>query len=192
MKTDESELQSVSEHLCWAVVNNGKCTLPYRKVARFKHVKWISSFRSALLIFENFLSHYGIFAFAYVCQKDELAISKPIRAWWLMGEAHIRNQVWFTLWPQKSIAFKGVLGNEIYPAVYMGISFPSINSFKFEGGARSCANFQGSSLTHLNRDQIESNLNVPGIQGCHENALYKSCEMSPHFISVSRQAPTSP
>ena len=27
--------------------------------------------------------------------------------------------------------------------------------------------------SHLNRDQIESNLSVPAIQGCHENALYK-------------------
>ena len=26
---------------------------------------------------------------------------------------------------------------------------------------------------HLNRDQIETNLCVPGIQGCHKNALYK-------------------
>ena len=25
--------------------------------------------------------------------------------------------------------------------------------------------------THLNRDTIESNLSVPGIQGCHENTL---------------------
>ena len=32
---------------------------------------------------------------------------------------------------------------------------------------------------HLNRNQIESNLSVPGIQGCHENALYKSFEMRP-------------
>ena len=39
-------------------------------------------------------------------------------------------------------------------------------------------------ISHLNRNQIESNLSVPGIQGCHENALYKSFEMSPHFISL--------
>jgi len=32
---------------------------------------------------------------------------------------------------------------------------------------------------HLNRDTIESNLSVPGIQGYHENALYKSFETSP-------------
>ena len=30
------------------------------------------------------------------------------------------------------------------------------------------------SPTHLNRDQIESNLSVPGIQGCHENAQKES------------------
>ena len=34
--------------------------------------------------------------------------------------------------------------------------------------------------THLNRDKIESNLSVHGIQGCLENALYKVSEMSPH------------
>ena len=41
--------------------------------------------------------------------------------------------------------------------------------------------------THLNRDQIESNLRVPvpGIQRLLENALFKSFEMSPHLISLS-------
>ena len=38
--------------------------------------------------------------------------------------------------------------------------------------------------SHLNRDKIESNLSVPGIQGCHENALIKSFEMSPHLICL--------
>ena len=38
--------------------------------------------------------------------------------------------------------------------------------------------------THLNRDEIESNLSVPGIRGCHENALYKSFETSPHLICL--------
>ena len=37
---------------------------------------------------------------------------------------------------------------------------------------------------HLNRDKIESNLSVPGIQGCHENALFKSFETSPHLICL--------
>ena len=37
---------------------------------------------------------------------------------------------------------------------------------------------------HLNRDKIESNLSVPGIQGCHENALIKSFEMSPNLICL--------
>ena len=36
--------------------------------------------------------------------------------------------------------------------------------------------------THLNRDKIESNLSVLGIQGHQENALIKSFEMSPNFI----------
>ena len=36
------------------------------------------------------------------------------------------------------------------------------------------------SFTHLNRNQIESNLTVPGIQGCH--TIVKSSEMSPHLI----------
>ena len=36
-----------------------------------------------------------------------------------------------------------------------------------------------SKRSHLNRYQIESNLSVPGIQGYHENALYKSFETSP-------------
>ena len=35
---------------------------------------------------------------------------------------------------------------------------------------------------HLNRDEIESNLSVPRIQGCHGNTLIKSFEMSPHLI----------
>ena len=38
--------------------------------------------------------------------------------------------------------------------------------------------------SHLNRDKIASNLSVPGIQGCHENALFKSFEMSPHLICL--------
>ena len=38
--------------------------------------------------------------------------------------------------------------------------------------------------THLNRAKIESNLSVPGIQGCHENASCKSFEMSPHLICL--------
>ena len=37
---------------------------------------------------------------------------------------------------------------------------------------------------HLNRDNFESNLSVPGIQRCHENALYKSLETSPHLICL--------
>ena len=35
--------------------------------------------------------------------------------------------------------------------------------------------------THLNRDEIESNLSVPGIQGNQENCLIKSFDMSPHL-----------
>ena len=37
---------------------------------------------------------------------------------------------------------------------------------------------------HLNREHIESNLLVPGIQGCHdhETALCKSFQMSAHLI----------
>ena len=42
----------------------------------------------------------------------------------------------------------------------------------------------GGKDTHLSRNQIESNLSVPGIQGCHENALFKRLEMSPHFICL--------
>ena len=38
--------------------------------------------------------------------------------------------------------------------------------------------------SHLNRDQIEFNLSVPGIKGRHENALYKSFEMNPHLLPV--------
>ena len=34
-------------------------------------------------------------------------------------------------------------------------------------------------VIHLNRDQIESNLSVPGIQRCQEHALIKSFKMSP-------------
>ena len=39
--------------------------------------------------------------------------------------------------------------------------------------------------THLNRDQIESDLSVPGIQGHQENALYKSFETSPHLLCLA-------
>ena len=37
-------------------------------------------------------------------------------------------------------------------------------------------------IAHLNRDKIDYNLSVPGIQGYQENALYKSFETSPHKI----------
>ena len=40
----------------------------------------------------------------------------------------------------------------------------------------------GNNDAHLNRDKIESNLSLPGIQGRYENALIKSFEMSPHLI----------
>ena len=39
-------------------------------------------------------------------------------------------------------------------------------------------------ITHFNRDKIESNLSVPRIQGCHENALFKSFKTSPHLICL--------
>ena len=38
--------------------------------------------------------------------------------------------------------------------------------------------------THLNREKIESNFSIPGIQGHQENALIKSFEMSPHLICL--------
>ena len=45
---------------------------------------------------------------------------------------------------------------------------------------------------HLNRDKIESNLSVPVIQGCRENALFKNFQTSPHYPwYVCRLAPTS-
>ena len=37
-------------------------------------------------------------------------------------------------------------------------------------------------MSHLNRDTIESNLSVPGIQGYQENTLIRSFEMIPHLI----------
>ena len=46
--------------------------------------------------------------------------------------------------------------------------------------------------THLNRDRIESNLRVPGIQGCNENALYESFKTSPHLICLWGQPESSP
>ena len=39
-------------------------------------------------------------------------------------------------------------------------------------------------VPHLNKDKIESNLSVPGIQGHQENALIKSFEMSLHLICL--------
>ena len=36
-------------------------------------------------------------------------------------------------------------------------------------------------ISHLNRDEIKSNLIVPGIQRRHENAFIKSFETSPLF-----------
>ena len=38
--------------------------------------------------------------------------------------------------------------------------------------------------THLNRDKIESDLSVPGIQGHHDKALVKSFQMRPHLVSL--------
>ena len=38
--------------------------------------------------------------------------------------------------------------------------------------------------THLDRDKVESNLSVPGIQGCHENVFYKNFETSPHLTCL--------
>ena len=38
--------------------------------------------------------------------------------------------------------------------------------------------------SHLNRNKIESNLSVPGIQRHHENALIKSFETSSHLICL--------
>ena len=43
---------------------------------------------------------------------------------------------------------------------------------------------ESPSLAHLNRDKIESNLSVPGIQGHQENTLIKSFEMSPHLMCL--------
>ena len=45
--------------------------------------------------------------------------------------------------------------------------------------------------THLNKENIESNLSLSGIQGHQENALIKSILMSPHLIclQVSPQIP---
>ena len=45
-------------------------------------------------------------------------------------------------------------------------------------------NDKNQTRAHLNRDKIEWNLSVPGIQGRHKNALYKSFEMSPHLICL--------
>ena len=38
--------------------------------------------------------------------------------------------------------------------------------------------------THLNRDKIESNLSVTGIQGRHENVSCKTFEISPHMMCL--------
>ena len=43
--------------------------------------------------------------------------------------------------------------------------------------------------SHLKRDKIESILSEPGIQKCHEKALYKSFEASPHLICLKHQHP---
>ena len=53
----------------------------------------------------------------------------------------------------------------------------------FRPGAR-FASVQRITITHLNRDQIESNFSVPGIQGHQENAFFKSFEMSSHLICL--------
>ena len=47
---------------------------------------------------------------------------------------------------------------------------------------------------HLSRDQIESILSVPGIQGCHENTPFKSFQMSHNIIClyVSTNIPLGP
>ena len=45
-----------------------------------------------------------------------------------------------------------------------------------------CTVVVGVKVAHLNRNKIESNLSVPGIQGCQENAFIESFEMSSHLI----------
>ena len=72
--------------------------------------------------------------------------------------------------------------------VVLGVFYP----WAMAAAAANCLNFDyGGKLrperpdcpeAHLNRGTIESNLSVPGIQGCHENALIKSFETSPHLI----------
>ena len=42
----------------------------------------------------------------------------------------------------------------------------------------------GTHIYRLNRDEMESNLSAPGIQGNQENALIKSIKMSPHLICL--------
>ena len=51
-------------------------------------------------------------------------------------------------------------------------------------GAHEASNKVGKNGAHLNRDKIEWNLSVPRIQARHENALYKSFEMSPLLICL--------
>ena len=49
--------------------------------------------------------------------------------------------------------------------------------------------------THLNRNRVESNLSVLGIRGCHENALLKNFQTSPHlslYASIFKIDPVGP
>ena len=50
------------------------------------------------------------------------------------------------------------------------------------------------SKSHLNRDNIESNMSVPVIQEHQENALIKSFEMSPNLmcLKVNTKIPLGP
>ena len=64
----------------------------------------------------------------------------------------------------------------------------------FQNRPLSAFRAQGSLGSHLNRDKIESNLSVPGMQGSHENALYKIFKTSCHLIclQVSTNIPLGP
>ena len=65
-----------------------------------------------------------------------------------------------------------------------------IPEYSNSSSGKICRNFEynptivTTTSSHLNRDQIESNLSVPGTQWHQENTLYKSFEMSPLFICL--------
>ena len=92
------------------------------------------------------------------------------------GKAHMHKK-WHSHSYKAWARGKGFVNKELLMLEVPLTQFlPALNDTKIKGG--------GEKLhTHLNKDKIESNLSVPGIQG-HQEIAIKSFEMSPHLICL--------